>query len=321
MIAAIRDLAKTGGPHSVVVVTGGPDSCNADAGELIAQEAARAGIELQTFVVGFLVDESGAQAIKGMIDQTPGGLYLDAPDEDTLRNILEAVQAHIDDPATTPTSQILAAATPQATLNFGHTACDYEYWPLRQSASWLYAGPNGEWSDGVASVIGDDVSATVTIVHEVPGVNRADGEWTCTVDGITPGNMLDATYSGQTTETEVVSTTGVWLPASDQLVPGASWEFAQTYTQSILPAATTATVTASRKCTVSGPESVTVPAGTFDAIRLDCNETLGDTAGAATNTESKYWYAKGVGLVRQEISENDGAAVVSELSSYYSPSP
>jgi hypothetical protein len=163
MIAAIRDLAKTGGPHSVVVVTGGPDSCNPDAGDLIAQEAARAGIELQTFVVGFMVDEPDAQAIKGMIDETPGGMYLSAPDEDTLRNILEAVQAHIDDPATTPTSRILAAATPQATLNFGHTACDYEYWPLRQSASWLYAGPNGEWSDGVASVIGDDVSATVPL--------------------------------------------------------------------------------------------------------------------------------------------------------------
>ena len=40
MVAAIRDLAATAGPHSLVVVTGGADSCNPEAGQLIAREAA-----------------------------------------------------------------------------------------------------------------------------------------------------------------------------------------------------------------------------------------------------------------------------------------
>lgn len=110
MVQAIRDLAQTKGPHSLVVVTGGSDSCNPDAGQLIAQEAARAGIKLETFVVGFMVDETESQAIKGIIDQTPGGMYLGAPDENTLRNVLRAVQAHVDDPATTSLAQVMAIA-------------------------------------------------------------------------------------------------------------------------------------------------------------------------------------------------------------------
>ncbi len=47
MIAAIRDVAKTKGPHSIVVVTGGADSCNPESGELIRREAERAGVELK----------------------------------------------------------------------------------------------------------------------------------------------------------------------------------------------------------------------------------------------------------------------------------
>src|SRR6185436_18160076 len=57
MVAAIRDLAGTRGPHSLVVVTGGADSCNPEAGQLIASEADKAGIKLELFVVGFQVSD------------------------------------------------------------------------------------------------------------------------------------------------------------------------------------------------------------------------------------------------------------------------
>jgi len=78
----------------------------------------------------------------------------------------------------------------------------------------------------------------------------------------------------------------------------------------------------SRSCTVSGVESVTVPAGTFDAIRVECSDSTDDPAAyAGTITTGTYWYAKGVGLVRQEVSENGGTAEVSELDSYYIPAP
>jgi formylglycine-generating enzyme required for sulfatase activity len=99
MVAAIRDLAAKKGKHSLVVVTGGADSCNPEAGQVVAQEAQRSGIDLQTYVIGFGVSEAEAQAIKVVTDQTPGARYFDAKDEVALRTTLRGVQDQIEHPA------------------------------------------------------------------------------------------------------------------------------------------------------------------------------------------------------------------------------
>jgi Ca-activated chloride channel homolog len=65
MVAAIADLSGAGGPHTLVVVTGGQDSCRPEAGQLIAEEASRAGIALELFVVGYQVTPDEADAIRG----------------------------------------------------------------------------------------------------------------------------------------------------------------------------------------------------------------------------------------------------------------
>ena len=55
-----------------MVVTGGADClCNPEASEVVAQEAKRSGIDLETYVVGFGVSDLDAQAIKVIVDQTP----------------------------------------------------------------------------------------------------------------------------------------------------------------------------------------------------------------------------------------------------------
>jgi hypothetical protein len=102
MVAAIRDLASAPaaipGPKSLVVVTGGSDSCHLEAGRLVAQEAQRAGIELQTFVVGFQVAPAEAEAIKEVVAQAGDALYLDAHDKHDLRQILEVIQRYVEQP-------------------------------------------------------------------------------------------------------------------------------------------------------------------------------------------------------------------------------
>ena len=110
MIAAIRDLSATGGPHTLVVVTGGADSCTAEAGQLVAQEAARAGIELELFVVGYQVPETEAQAIRGLVDDAGSGTYLSAEDENQLRGLLHGIQAHVDKPNSVSVADVLATA-------------------------------------------------------------------------------------------------------------------------------------------------------------------------------------------------------------------
>lgn len=127
MLAAIRDLSTTDGPHTLVVITGGADACNPEAGQLIAQEAERAGVDLQTFVVGYQVPDEEAEAIRGMVEDAGDTTYLNALDADELRKILEAIQTYVDDPTTTFPTVTLGtpapvALTPQATPVAGATS-------------------------------------------------------------------------------------------------------------------------------------------------------------------------------------------------------
>lgn len=116
IIAAIRDLAEHEGPKSLVVITGGQDSCRAEAGQLIAQEAERAGIELKTFVIGFQTAPAEAQAIKEMVDASGDNLYLDAPNEAALKDALETVQKYVEKPAV-ETLAAVEAKIPASALN------------------------------------------------------------------------------------------------------------------------------------------------------------------------------------------------------------
>jgi hypothetical protein len=102
MVNAIRELDAVTGPHSLVVVTGGTDSCNPEAGALIADEAEKAGISLRLYVVGYQVPPEEAESLKGLIDES-GGDYFDAQDAGDLESILKAIQNYIDNPqALTP---------------------------------------------------------------------------------------------------------------------------------------------------------------------------------------------------------------------------
>jgi hypothetical protein len=110
MVSAIRDLAATRGPHSLVVVTGGADSCNAQADQLIAQEAKRQGIQLQIFVVGYQVSSADSAALQGVVDQTTDAKYIEAHNAADLRRSLEAIQAYVDAPGALTVANVMATA-------------------------------------------------------------------------------------------------------------------------------------------------------------------------------------------------------------------
>ena len=121
-VAAIRDLAATPGKHALVVVTGGGDSCNPQAGQLVAQEAARRGIDLQLFVVGFQVSDADGVALKGLVDQTGGATYLKADNAAELRQTLAAIQTFVDQPGLVTVANVVAtAAVPVAVTSAGPT--------------------------------------------------------------------------------------------------------------------------------------------------------------------------------------------------------
>ena len=357
MIAAIKDIAKTSGPHTLVVITGGADSCNAQAGELIQQEAARAGIKLQEFVVGFEVDAQEAQAIKSMVAES-GGQYLDAPDEATLRNVLMAIQNHIDRPSNTSLALITTASTPGAVITFptpaahagtavasatepgpppettptsesqtefiGQTACDHPYFPLRPGATWTYSGDGFGYTWTVDSVSGNlsNATAVVTISFEAASITY---DWVCTGEGVTyfQAGTITSTETGTIANFSVTSQSGASLLAAGNLTPGASWTNSYTYQYDIVGEGLSMSFTSdvSESSTAGEKQTFSTGLGTFDVIPVTTNAayTSSSEYGSFTSTGSHVaWYAYGVGIVRIE-STFDGSSSTTELVSYSIP--
>lgn len=345
LLTSIRDLASTKGPHSLVVVTGGGDTCNPEAGQLIADEAKRAGIDLQTFMIGFAVSEDEAQAIKGMVDELPGGIYFDAPDEDSLRNALEEIQKHIDNPPAAPIATVVALGTPGAAFATQiasgsggstalaspvpgyvmQTACDHPYFPLRTGAVWNYTGADMSMTWTVSQVSGDQNNASATMESGFDA-GSISFEWDCGAGGISSYQMVAlgmAELQGLV-NFSVESSSGAFLLPASQLSPGATWNSAYSLLMS-LSADDTSFSTAmdvTQDYVVSGTESITTPAGTFEALRVDStgSTTIGGLGlpGLAVPVSATLWYAPGVGLVRI-LSQAEGTDYVTELESYEIP--
>ncbi len=317
MISAIKDMASTAGPHSIVVVTGGADSCNPESGALIQQEAERAGIGLKVFVIGFEVPPDEVEAVRAMVDLVPGATYLDAPDPASLRRQLSQVQTDVNRRA----EEAIGGASPTSAPRAAATACDHPYFPLRSGASWTYSTSEGSmtWSVGGAS----GGSATISI--SAAGFNF-DTHWTCTSAGVVSYDFnLSPSDFGADVSLVVTDTSGRWLPSADEMVPGASWSNGYTthVTSSVGGVSFDLTFTTNETFSVTGIETVSVPAGTFEAVRVDGSSTTTSSGSLPvpipdSSNQFTYWYAEGVGIVRYVYS-SEGYSGGGDLTAYSVP--
>ena len=270
MIAAIQDLAETKGPHSIIVVTGGADSCNPESGELIRREAERAGVELKLFVVGLDVPPEEAEAIRAMVAMLPGATYKDAPDATGLRSALITIQAEVNRQAEEDFPEPPPAVGSE-------TACDHPYFPLRSGSSWTYSTTEGTstWSVGSAGGTANSAEATMAIsMAEVAMTTH----WNCTSAGIISydfGNISVAGM-GEIVSTDVTDSSGVFLPAASLLAPGYSWSDNYSVVMHITAEGFSVdmTMSAAETWTAAGMETVSVPAGTFEALRVEGTENI-----------------------------------------------
>ncbi len=319
MVGAIRDMASTDGPHSIVVVTGGADLCNPEAGELIRQEAQRAGIELRLFVIGFEVPPDEVEAVKAFVELIPGATYTDAPQAAALRTALVEIQTEVDRMA-------VEAFEPEPSGRVGANACDHPYLPLRSGASWSYDSSEGGLTWSVTSAGGSAESASATMAFSMPEATFTVN-WTCSSAGITSydlGNISSSAF-GEIVTLEVVNSSGSWLPPAENLVPGYSWsnDYTMVVSSSFEGASVELTTTTSESWSVGGMETVSVPAGTFEALRIDGTSTI-ETSGfmgisvPPTTTSQTFWYAEGVGIVRY-TSSSEGYSGHGDLTGYSVP--
>jgi hypothetical protein len=182
--------------------------------------------------------------------------------------------------------------------------CENQYFPSRLGDTWKYSGTNtatGDYNrtDTVSRSGAEVFNVDSTISGITNGVNYG-----CTSDGLTANNPIQqyagALLSGPNAPVNVklTSVSGITLPA--HIAPGDTWQ------QSADFEATSQQLNVSGRFvfdyTAIGFESITVPGGTFDALRMDATihvEVSAFRLEAGTYTVST-WLAPDVGLVKSE---------------------
>jgi len=221
-------------------------------------------------------------------------------------------------------------SAPSATPTPSITACTNPYYPVMDGAQWTYSLSGiatGTFDHSIIAVRPDGFTDQDVFASSV----TRTGEWKCedgALSALDPAESLSSMIQTEdlTASYKTVSGSGVTLPAI--ITPGTAWtqEFTVEGTQTISGQALPGKGKVTYACTAGDTETVTVPAGMFDAVRVGCqiNGTISvNMLGFDVPTElasvATIWYARGVGMVKTE-NEISGIGHTSiELTSYALP--
>lgn len=192
----------------------------------------------------------------------------------------------------------------------GSGQCANAYFPVREGATWTYSstgGPMGGYgfTDTVTSVREDGF----TLTSQFEDLTRTQ-EWGCRPEGLVAlqlGGASAATLNSDNMvlNLDVDNVSGVTFPREIQ--PGDTWQHALTFTGKITIAGQEIDATGDAQSSFRAVdfESVTVPAGTFDALKVHIDTTInikGDLNGISfpvrVTTPYDYWFVQGVGWVK-----------------------
>lgn len=207
--------------------------------------------------------------------------------------------------------------------------CTNPYLPVIVGAAWTYQ-LSGYTSDTYThTILSADADGFIEQDAFASGVTR-QAEWRCengNLIALNPpsGNSANVAAEGVETDFETTALEGITIPAvinaGDTWSQSLTLEGTQTINGTVIPAKNQLTHT----CTAIGIESVTVPAGTFDAMRVDCNTNMditmtmnGTDIQAPISLAGTNWFAPDVGLVKSATTGSDLDSV-SELVTFTLP--
>ena len=224
---------------------------------------------------------------------------------------------------------VTAAPAEEVPAESASGACDNPYQPVITGASWNYK---------ITGPVPDTFVRSILVVNEGgytdqdvfgTGVTR-ESQWKCESGNLTAlnpsgGGSSSISAEGVSVNFQTTELSGVTLPPT--LTPGDHWEQVVTLegTQEIggsqVPARNHFTTT----CDVIGIESVTVEAGTFDAMRFDCvvvmNISLameGSPIETTLTLTNVNWHVENIGLVKTATTSDTFNSTI-ELISYNIP--
>jgi hypothetical protein len=210
----------------------------------------------------------------------------------------------------TPTPPLLVGTVEVATADpsSGSTSqtsgeCGHDYFPSEEGTTWELAVTGDGTNYTSTTTITDSRDDGFTLVSTLAdGSSTFTMEISCTDDGMIMLDPVQQAVSASVTTAEgsgtitTVAQTGVTLPAD--------LEGASTWQQYVAWEAQGSDTVLQGDATIEyvsrGFEVVTVPLGTFNAIRVD-SENRGTLQGEELmSCQVSVWYAKDVGIVKQE---------------------
>lgn len=213
--------------------------------------------------------------------------------------------------------------------------CHNELYPVIQSASWTYSnsgGPFGAftYTDTITQIRADGF----TLTSQFPDLVRTQ-EWACESEGLKAlqfggGPTANISTQGVNADFKTLEVNGISLPRT--ITPAMQWQYtlkmegvaAMPGNQNALSEGTF-----SSAMQELGRETISVPAGTFEAIKFQFNNTVKittDFQGLQVPIEFSgngfVWYVPGIGHVKSIENSSFGdepSTYITELQSYNIP--
>ncbi|PWH17206.1 MAG: hypothetical protein DDG60_02890 [Anaerolineae bacterium] len=194
--------------------------------------------------------------------------------------------------------------------------CNNPYYPVVNGATWTYQiwlQQEAPTLETYSMSVLDDGTFTLTI-QKAESVFAMDGA--CRDDGVilldVPG--VSATYADGSGSSTLSTTNDDGVTVPDDIQVGDEWSQTISVVASSEGAETlSATMEATYKAL--GYETVTVPAGTFYALKVEQNGSMTIHGSPPFDTHGFLWYAQGVGTVKSGLE----GTYISELVSYSIP--
>jgi len=215
------------------------------------------------------------------------------------------------EPQATETATATGVVTETASAPVtGQGLCANTYYPVREGATWSYqsaGGPAGEYSftDTITSVREDGF----TLSTQIGDLTRMQ-EWTCSAEGLAalqlggaPAAMLNA--QNIQLNLAITNASGVTFPSA--MNAGDQWQQDLDVEGNVSVANEEGAATGNAQMIFNaiGNESVTVPAGTFEALKIQIDTTMnvnvtysGLSLPVAFTGSHTYWFMQGVGWVK-----------------------
>ena len=216
----------------------------------------------------------------------------------------------------------------------GAGLCANAYYPVREGATWNYTGTNSvvgaySWTDTITGVSDNGF----TLTSQFDSITRTQA-WQCTPEGLLTlqlgGGPAGSITSEQTQlDLETQNVTGVTYPL--EISGGDQWSHAHKFTgtMDIAGQAAEANGNESATFTALGMEGVTVPAGSFEAMKVEVVTTIninstfqGTTVPVIITGTTTSWFVQGIGWVKSVSTSEFGGIASSdtvELQSYSIP--